>query len=170
MPKRRPVTRRQLLVAAAPVLAAAPLAKLALGEAAAASAAGHAGMAMGPMGHAAMIGAEVPAPGGPNELDALLYPPKVLAHKPGRLREYTLVASDRPFVREVAGEAAWYVPENSGAALAEGIGKLLDDEAARERMGQVGAERIRTRLNWENSVEQLLQAYQTATESEQINR
>ena len=70
MPKRRPVTRRQLLVAAAPVLAAAPLAKLALGEAAAASAAGHAGMAMGPMGHAAMIGAEVPAPGGPNELDA----------------------------------------------------------------------------------------------------
>ena len=95
MPKRRPVTRRQLLVAAAPVLAAAPLAKLALGEAAAASAAGHAGMAMGPMGHAAMIGAEVPAPGGPNELDALLYPPKVLAHKPGRLREYTLVASDR---------------------------------------------------------------------------
>ena len=52
-------------------------------------------MAMGPMGHAAMIGAEVPAPGGPNELDALLYPPKVLAHKPGRVREYTLVASDR---------------------------------------------------------------------------
>jgi FtsP/CotA-like multicopper oxidase with cupredoxin domain len=89
------VTRRQLLVAAAPVLAAAPLAKLALGEAAVASAAGHAGMAMGPMGHAAMIGAAVPAPGGPNELDALLYPPKVLAHKPGRLREYTLVASDR---------------------------------------------------------------------------
>jgi FtsP/CotA-like multicopper oxidase with cupredoxin domain len=89
------VTRRQLLVAAAPVLAAAPLAKLALGEAAAASAAGHAGMAMGPMGHAAMIGVEVPAPGGPNELDALLYPPKVLAHKPGRIREYTLVASDR---------------------------------------------------------------------------
>jgi glycosyltransferase involved in cell wall biosynthesis len=72
--------------------------------------------------------------------------------------------------RASAGEAAWYVPENSGAALAEGIGKLLDDEAARERMGQVGAERIRTRLNWENSVEQLLQAYQTATESEQINR
>ena len=89
------MTRRQLLVAAAPVLAAAPLAKLALGEAAAASAAEHAGMAMGPMGHAVMIGAEVPAPGGPNELDELLYPPKVLAHKPGRLREYTLVASDR---------------------------------------------------------------------------
>ena len=89
------MTRRQLLVAAAPVLAAAPLAKLALGEAAVASAADHAGMAMEPMGHAAMIGAEVPAPGGPNELDALLYPPKVLAHKPGRVREYTLVASDR---------------------------------------------------------------------------
>src|SRR3954452_915180 len=95
MTKNRPLSRRKLLVAAAPVLAAAPFAKLALGEAATASAAEHAGMAMGPMGHAAMIEAEVPAPGGPNDLDALLYPPKVLAHKPGRLREYTLVASDR---------------------------------------------------------------------------
>jgi FtsP/CotA-like multicopper oxidase with cupredoxin domain len=98
VPKRRRLTRRQVLVAAAPALAAAPLARLALGEAAAATPAGHAGMAMGPMGpmgHAAMIGAEVPAPGRPNEFDALLYPPKVLAHKPDRAREYTLVASDR---------------------------------------------------------------------------
>jgi FtsP/CotA-like multicopper oxidase with cupredoxin domain len=95
MTKNRPLSRRKLLVAAAPVLAAAPFAKLALGEAASASAAEHAGMAMGPMDHAAMIEAEVPAPGGPNDLDALLYPPKAVAHKPGRIREYTLVASDR---------------------------------------------------------------------------
>ena len=76
MPKRRRVvTRRQLLVAAAPALAAAPLAKLALGEAAAASAAEHAGMAMGPMGHAAMIGGRGPAPrAARHDLDALLYP------------------------------------------------------------------------------------------------
>lgn len=45
--------------------------------------------------HAAMVGGEVPAPGGPDALHALLHPPKPLPHKPGRVREYTLVASDR---------------------------------------------------------------------------
>ena len=46
------------------------------------------------MGHAAMIGEAVPAPGGPNDLDALRYPPPALPHQPGRVREYTLVAQD----------------------------------------------------------------------------
>jgi len=39
---------------------------------------------------------------------------------------------------------------------------LLDDPAARERMGQLGQERIRTQLNWERSVEQLLKGYAAA--------
>ena len=78
MPKFR-VTRRQLLVAAAPVVAAGPLAKLALAETAEGdAAAAHAGMAHPAMGHAAMIGRDALAPGGPNDLDALLYPPKPL--------------------------------------------------------------------------------------------
>jgi hypothetical protein len=73
-----------------------PLAKLSLASAGtAASAPTHAGMEMGASGHAAMIGSEVPAPGGPNDLAALLYPPEPLAHQPGRVREYTLVAEDR---------------------------------------------------------------------------
>jgi FtsP/CotA-like multicopper oxidase with cupredoxin domain len=88
------VSRRQLLVGAAPLVAAAPLATVAAastrnGERAAA----HAARAR--HGHAAMIGAEVPAPGGPHDLDDLLLPPPPLPHQPGRLREYTLVASDR---------------------------------------------------------------------------
>ena len=41
-----------------------------------------------------MIGDEVPAVGGPNDLDALLYPPPALPYQPGRLREYTLTATD----------------------------------------------------------------------------
>ena len=45
--------------------------------------------------HAAHIGSEVPAPGGPNDLDDLLNPPQALPHEPGRLREYDLVAVDR---------------------------------------------------------------------------
>ena len=63
------VTRRQLLIAAAPAVAAVPFAKLALGEAATASGAPvHAGMAMDAIGHAAMIGDDVPAPGGPKRM------------------------------------------------------------------------------------------------------
>ncbi|MBW3592787.1 MAG: multicopper oxidase domain-containing protein [Actinobacteria bacterium] len=47
------------------------------------------------MGHAAMVGADVPAPGGPDATDAVLYPPRALPHEPGRVREYTLRAIDR---------------------------------------------------------------------------
>ena len=42
-----------------------------------------------------MIGDGAPAVGGPNDLDALLYPPPALPYQPGRVREYTLVAIDR---------------------------------------------------------------------------
>ena len=45
--------------------------------------------------HAAMIGAEVPAPGARGDLDALLLPPPAQPHAPGRVREYTLVGVDK---------------------------------------------------------------------------
>jgi FtsP/CotA-like multicopper oxidase with cupredoxin domain len=96
MPKPR-VTRRRLLAAAAPVVAATPFAKLAL---AAGDHAEHAGMSMAAMdhaamGHTAMIGSDALAPGGPHERDALLYPPAALGHRPGRVREYAVAAVDR---------------------------------------------------------------------------
>jgi FtsP/CotA-like multicopper oxidase with cupredoxin domain len=47
------------------------------------------------LGHAAMHGHEVPAPGKPGALDTLTYPPKAEPHRPGRVREYALVAVDR---------------------------------------------------------------------------
>ena len=72
MPKSR-LTRRGLIVGAAPLIAAGPLAKLALdGQAEAADRSlqshvhDHAAM-----GHAAMIGDGVPAVGGPHDLDSL---------------------------------------------------------------------------------------------------
>ena len=37
----------------------------------------------GSMGHAAMVGDEAPAVGGPTDLDALLYPPPALPYEPG---------------------------------------------------------------------------------------
>ena len=62
---RRGLTRRQVLAGAAPVIAALPMAGMAAapafgGRSPAAAAEEHAAH-----GHAAMIGAEVPAPGGP---------------------------------------------------------------------------------------------------------
>jgi FtsP/CotA-like multicopper oxidase with cupredoxin domain len=57
--------------------------------------ASHAGHDHAAMGHAAMVGADVPAPGGPNDLDSLLYPPAGLPAEPGRVRDYELVATDR---------------------------------------------------------------------------
>jgi FtsP/CotA-like multicopper oxidase with cupredoxin domain len=57
--------------------------------------ASHQGHEHARLGHAAMIGAVVPAPGGPNDLDILLQPPPSLPHRPGRVRQYQLVATDR---------------------------------------------------------------------------
>jgi FtsP/CotA-like multicopper oxidase with cupredoxin domain len=90
VPKR--VTRRRLLVGAVPIVAGVPLARIAAagGEASAAAPHEHVHAAS----HAAMVGSEAPAPGGPNDLDALLYPPPALPHQPGRVREYTLAAVD----------------------------------------------------------------------------
>jgi glycosyltransferase involved in cell wall biosynthesis len=64
--------------------------------------------------------------------------------------------------RASAGDAAVYVGENSAVKLAEAIARLLDDPALRGRMGRSGAERLRTQLNWERSVEQLVGAYERA--------
>ena len=91
MPKPR-LSRRRLLLGAAPLVAAPALSKLAFEDAATASEE-HRHGAMGPL-HAAMIGDEVPAVGGPHDLDLLLYPPPAEPHRPGRVRNYTLVASD----------------------------------------------------------------------------
>jgi FtsP/CotA-like multicopper oxidase with cupredoxin domain len=90
-------TRKQLVAGSIAAGAAAPLAKLAWPSAASGQdkLAVHEGHDHARLGHAAMFGAEVPAPGGPHDLDALLLPPPSLPHQPGRLREYTLTAVDR---------------------------------------------------------------------------
>src|SRR5215217_2618256 len=93
MAKKR-ITRGRLLAGAAPLVAAGPLAKLAFADDTE-HLASHAGHDHRALGHAAMIGEEAPAVGGPHDLDELLHPPKPLPHRPGRLREYTLTATDK---------------------------------------------------------------------------
>jgi FtsP/CotA-like multicopper oxidase with cupredoxin domain len=92
--KSRGISRRQLIVGAAPVVAAAPFAGLALGGRNELEAT-HLGSGHAALGHAAMIGEGVPAPGGPNDLDELTYPPAALPHQPGRIRQYSILAQDR---------------------------------------------------------------------------
>ena len=89
-------TRKQLVAGSLAAGAAAPLAKLAWPSTAHGERlATHKGHSHATLGHAAMFGAEVPAPGGPHDLDQLLLPPKALPHRPGRVREYELLALDR---------------------------------------------------------------------------
>jgi manganese oxidase len=121
-------TRRKLLAGAAPVVAAAPLAKLAWPSGADASGdhlAVHEGHEHGRAGHAAMIGEAVPAPGEPHDLDALLYPPAALPHKPGRVREYRLVAQDKDI--EVAQGVTFPAWTYNGSAPGPVIRATEDD-------------------------------------------
>jgi FtsP/CotA-like multicopper oxidase with cupredoxin domain len=87
------LSRRKLLAGAAPLATIPVVGKWALDGAAQASEAG--GHESHPASHAAMYGEEAPAVGGPNDLDALLYPPPSQPHKPGRVTAYELIAHDR---------------------------------------------------------------------------
>jgi manganese oxidase len=90
------LTRKQVLAGSLPIVAAAPLAKLAWPSAARGErSATHLGHDQPHAGHAAMIGAEAPAPGGPNAQDDALFPPPALPYKRGRIREYDVFAVDR---------------------------------------------------------------------------
>ncbi len=62
-----------------------------------------------------------------------------------------------------AADAARYVMENSAEKLGDAILELLEDPAARERMGRIGRERLENELNWDRSVNEMLKAYQHAT-------
>ncbi len=64
--------------------------------------------------------------------------------------------------RASAEEAALYIPGESSLRLADGILELLDDPVRREKMGQIGASRLHSELNWERSVAELERAYARA--------
>jgi FtsP/CotA-like multicopper oxidase with cupredoxin domain len=88
------LSRRSLLCALPPFVAAGPFALV--GSRAAAAVQQHPHHERTAVGHAAMVGMETPAPGGPRDLESLLTPPPALPHAPGRVREYTLTAIARP--------------------------------------------------------------------------
>ncbi len=64
--------------------------------------------------------------------------------------------------RASAGAASLYAKPNDPIDFAEKIVELLDDPAARERMGEIGRERIEAELSWAHSAPRLLAAYDRA--------
>jgi FtsP/CotA-like multicopper oxidase with cupredoxin domain len=105
----KPFTRRRLLIGAAPAAAVIPAAKLAWGMDGGKSASlSHQGHHNHALGHAAMMGQAVPAPGKPGALDVLTYPPPALPHSPGRVRRYDIAAVDRDLeVAQGVTYSAW---------------------------------------------------------------
>jgi len=86
-----------------------------------------------------------------------------------KIAEY--MAMSRPVVayalresRFAAGDAAVYAEPNDVAAFAERIEELLNDPQRRERMGQIGRERVERELSWEHSERNLAAAYSSAIE------
>ncbi len=61
--------------------------------------------------------------------------------------------------RYSAADASLYAKPNDEADFAEKILELLENPNQRERMGQIGMERMKTALSWEHSVPKLLEAY-----------
>jgi FtsP/CotA-like multicopper oxidase with cupredoxin domain len=109
------------------------LSKLALdGEAKATEHVGHEAHGMS---HAAMFGEDAPAAGGPRDLDALLYPPPRQPHRPGRVREYQLVAADHDV--EVAPGIRFAAWSYNGTVPGPVI-RATEDELLRVRLVNAG--------------------------------
>lgn len=61
--------------------------------------------------------------------------------------------------QKTAGEAALYAGENCTIQYAELIEKLMDDAELRDKMGQMGRQRVRDGLTWNHQAAQLIKAY-----------
>lgn len=72
-----------------------------------------------------------------------------------------VVASDLDAFRAVAGDNAVFFPVGDVAALAREMGRLLDDEKERTRLGEAGREAVKA-YDWSNVLSEYRQAYADA--------
>lgn len=86
---------------------------------------------------------------------------------PTKLFEYMamergIVASDLDQIGEILahGKTAHLVPPGDVAALADGIGRLIEDAPYRERLGKTARKEVLENYTWEKHVERILQAAQ----------
>jgi glycosyltransferase involved in cell wall biosynthesis len=75
-----------------------------------------------------------------------------------------IVSFDLKETRYTAENAAVYVAEPSGAAMATVLVELLENPGQREVMARAGMARARATLSWERQEPELLRAYQLALE------
>jgi len=72
-----------------------------------------------------------------------------------------IVSFDLREARVSADAAALYATPNDEREFARLVARLLDDPAARRRMGELGRARVEGPLSWKHSAESLLEAYRT---------
>jgi glycosyltransferase involved in cell wall biosynthesis len=72
-----------------------------------------------------------------------------------------IVAFDLKETRYSADGAAMLINPGGIKGFAEAIKKLLDNLSLREKLGRAGLERIKNKLNWENTSLNLVEAYRT---------
>jgi glycosyltransferase involved in cell wall biosynthesis len=75
--------------------------------------------------------------------------------------EKPIVAFDLTEHRFSARDAAVYVKPNDELAFARAIADLMDDPERRAAMGKSGRERVEAELGWDQSVPNLLRAYES---------
>jgi glycosyltransferase involved in cell wall biosynthesis len=76
--------------------------------------------------------------------------------------EVPLVVTDTGALPEVvgpSGESSLRVPPGDASALAQAIGALLDDEAARRSLGTKGRQRVLDRFTWRNAALATVEEY-----------
>jgi glycosyltransferase involved in cell wall biosynthesis len=76
-----------------------------------------------------------------------------------------VVASNIPAIREVCGDAAWYVSPDSTDSIAGGMCEVLDDGNLRCRLAKEGLERAQT-FTWEAAAESHLRVFDEALRNE----
>jgi glycosyltransferase involved in cell wall biosynthesis len=81
-----------------------------------------------------------------------------------------LVTSDRDFAREVCGDAALYADPTDADALAEAIGRALDDAALRRSLRTAGLARLTTFPGWSERLRLYLAACREAVEGARSER
>lgn len=79
--------------------------------------------------------------------------------------EKAVILADLEGMRDAFGEVVAYAEPEAPAALAEQIGRLVEDEAARERLGRAGLGFIRAAHTWEKVAERLVAVAESARET-----
>lgn len=81
-----------------------------------------------------------------------------------------IVASQVGEVSNMIGEAGILTPPGDTRSLADGIIKVLEDYELRRNLGRLARQRAEKEYNWTVTAENLLDAYQRASEISRVRK